>query len=283
MIRKVKACIEILRPINSLMVGFAVLVGITLSNNGRLSSPRIDLLGYLTGFFISASAMILNDIVDINIDKLNSPQRPLPSGRLSIKEAIICYILLSAVGTYLSYLVNYLTFIIALTSWFIATVYDIKGKKSGVPGNVMVAYSVTVPLIFGAASVNRFPSVIWIYYYMIFATVLAREIAKDIADIEGDREARVRSLPILKGPKFAAIASVILYLSAVALSPLPIIKKLVNLVAYGLPVAAVDIGLLYDSFYILNHLDKESILKHKKRVLFYMLLGLVGFYLGVAV
>ncbi len=283
MIRKAKACIEILRPINSLMVGFAVLVGIALSNGGKLSSPEVDLLGYLTGFFISASAMVLNDIVDINIDKLNSPQRPLPSGRLSVKEASLCYAVLSVIGIYLSYLINYLTFIIALTSWFIATIYDIKGKRSGVPGNIMVAYSVTVPLIFGAASVNKFPSIIWIYYYMIFATVLAREIAKDIADIKGDKEAGVRSLPIMKGPKFAAMISAILYLSAVALSPLPVIKRLVNLIAYSLPVAVVDIGLLYDSFYILNHLDKEDILKHKKRVLFYMLLGLVGFYLGVAI
>ncbi len=278
---KVKACLDIIRPLNSLMVGFAVLVGIVLANNGKLASSRVVAFGYLTGFFISASAMILNDVVDIEIDKLNSPQRPLPSGRLRVKEAILCYIILSIAGVFFAYKINILTFIIALTSWAIATLYDIRGKKSGVPGNIMVAYSVTVPIIFGAASVNRFSSIIWIYYYMIFATVLSREIAKDIADIEGDKKVGAKSLPIIKGPRFAALISVTLYLSAVAISPIPIVKKLVNYIGYGIPVMIVDIGLIYDSFYILGHLNKRDVLRHKKRVLFYMLLGLIGFYLGV--
>ena len=278
---KLRACAEIVRPINSLMIGFAVLVGIALANSGRIPGADILVPAYLTGFFISSASMVLNDIVDVEIDRVNAPQRPLPSGRLSVREAYACYAALSLAGLASSAMINLYTFLIALVSWVIATSYDLFGKRSGLLGNLMVAYSVAVPIIFGAACVRRFSQVIWVYYFMIFMTALAREIAKDIADVEGDRLAGVKSLAIVKGPRFAAGVAAALYLLAVSASPVPVLKGLVNSLAYGLPVLVVDVGLVYDSLVILRGQDRERILAHKRRVLMYMLIGLVGFYLGV--
>src|SRR5579885_2480953 len=92
--------LALIRAKNSIMVGFAVLVGIAVASHDptRLVS-RVALLGFLTGFTISSFSMISNDIYDIEVDKLNQPDRPLPSGRVSKKQAWAVAFAFLAVGS----------------------------------------------------------------------------------------------------------------------------------------------------------------------------------------
>ena len=69
------------------MIGFAVIVGEFVSK-----PPAIPLLysvfGYLTGFFICAYSMVVNDVYDVEVDRVNQPSRPLPSGKVTSRGAI---------------------------------------------------------------------------------------------------------------------------------------------------------------------------------------------------
>jgi len=56
------------------------------------------LLGFLTGFFISGSANISNDYFDQDVDRINLPARPLPSGRISVSELWILFFIFTAAG-----------------------------------------------------------------------------------------------------------------------------------------------------------------------------------------
>ncbi len=268
------------RVVNSLMVGFAVLVGAVIASGGIPGLTRsID--AFLVGFLISASAMVVNDIFDLEIDRVNAPWRPLPSGQISLKGAWACFTVYSVAGLALSALTGIATFMIALIAWAVGVVYSWKGKRLGFPGNAMVAFSVSVPLLYGAALTGSWDWRIAVYWFMIFSSALAREIVKGIADVEGDRFAGVRTIAVSFGERKAALVAALLYMAAVAVSPLPLILGLLeNPLVYAALVAIVDAGFVYDSYRIIKEPTRDEALRHKTRVLAYMLLGLIAFIAG---
>ena len=80
-----KASFSILRPVNCAMIGFAVIVGIFVSKPQTLHLESL-VLGFVTGFAICAYSMVINDYYDIEVDRVNQPSRPLPSGALPTAE-----------------------------------------------------------------------------------------------------------------------------------------------------------------------------------------------------
>ena len=78
--------IQILRPLNMILCLMAVLIAAFLI--GGLSSPHLPYT-ILTVLCFSGASNILNDILDIHIDRVNQPDRVLPSGRLKILDALI--------------------------------------------------------------------------------------------------------------------------------------------------------------------------------------------------
>ncbi|MEB2793579.1 MAG: UbiA family prenyltransferase [Caldisphaeraceae archaeon] len=275
-----KKYVSLVRPINDAMIGLSVIVGAFIAS-GRIIPNLLNLgFGFITGFFISGSAMILNDIIDLDIDAINNPLRPLPSKAISIKSAKILFVIFSVIGLTFSLLSGILTFAIAMASYIIAIIYNTKGKKTGIPGNLMVAYAMGVPIIYGSAIVGRLNFNIFIYWLMIFLSGIAREITKGITDIEGDRRAGIKTLAVTKGPRAAALASLLLYISAIALSPIPIITGKVYPILYLIPISIVDAMFLGASALTLILPKKESAYKSKNISLLAMLIGLLGFLIS---
>ena len=77
LLKKVKGIIFLIRPDISIAIGICVLVGEILAL-GNIPTIKEALLGFFAAFFISASAMIVNDFFDLEVDKVNAPYRPLP-------------------------------------------------------------------------------------------------------------------------------------------------------------------------------------------------------------
>ena len=270
-----------MRPVNSAMLGFAVIVGAAIVAGHP--PPAVEALAaYLTGFFIGASAMVLNDIADVEVDRVNAPDRPIPSGRLSVREAWACFWLLSLAGLACAAATGLATLLVALAAWATASAYDLGLKRRGLPGNIIVAFNVAVPLLYGAALVGRYAWVVAVYWLMVFLTALAREVAKGIADVEGDKKNGIRTVAVAHGVRRAANLSAILYLAAVALSPIPAMKRWVSVEAYAPLITLVDAMLLYATVRLMASPDKATALWHKRVVLAAMLIGLIGFYLGVS-
>ena len=101
-----KDAIEIIRPINCLMGALTVIIGLL---NTRLGIPLDKffiniILGIFTYILIAASGMVINDIYDIEIDKINRPERPIPRGSITLKQAKILYSIYLCSGLALSIL-----------------------------------------------------------------------------------------------------------------------------------------------------------------------------------
>ncbi|MDH5807166.1 MAG: UbiA family prenyltransferase [Candidatus Methanomethylicaceae archaeon] len=268
--------IILIRPINSIMMGLAVIVGeITTINN----IPKINdlIFGFLVGFFLTAKSMVLNDIVDIEIDKINAPNRPLPSGRISIESAKNYAIILIILGIFFSYIISINALLLAISAFSISIIYNFKGKKTGFIGNLMVAYCVAIPFLFGGIVVsNTINEKILIFFILALLTTTGREIIKGIADVEGDKIKGIKTLALKYGERKAAIIAIIFYLIAVAITPIPIIKNIVGF-WYILLIIIVDFGFIYSSIKIMKKQNKETALEVKKESLFWMLIALLAF------
>jgi geranylgeranylglycerol-phosphate geranylgeranyltransferase len=269
---------EMMRLPNSVMVGIAVIVGEIVSIRGYPSSSNI-IFGFLTGFFISISSMILNDYFDVSVDKINSPDRPIPSGRVSKRNALGLGVVVGLLGIFSSLFLTQLNIIIAILFWAIAILYDWKGKKIGILGNSMVSMSVAIPYIFGAAALSKtLDPVILTFFCMSFLANLGREITKDILDVEGDKTIDAKTLAITRGPRFASLISGLLLILAILLSPIPLFFDFGIIYIILILIANSMIG--YAAITQLRKSGETQSLKIKKVILLGMLMGLFSFLIG---
>jgi geranylgeranylglycerol-phosphate geranylgeranyltransferase len=261
------------------MVGFAVIVGMVVSGFSKLSCLSV-VLGFLTGFFISSYSMIMNDRYDIEVDRVNNPNRPLVKGSVSIKEAEVAAAALLTMGLATSILLGWLTFLIAALFASIAWLYNYRVKRYGLLGNMLVSASVAIPYIYGAVAIGAADEPL-IYFLALtsFLAGLGREVVKTICDINGDEVRDVKSVARVWGAESAAKLSALFFILAILTSLLPIMLGIVGLV-YGALVSApicIFVGLTVK---ILKDSSAESAYFVKRVALFGMLFGLIAFMVG---
>ena len=287
---KVGGFVRLMRPVNCAMMGFAVLVGAvlasivpnqpTINQLGSLNWLYI-LYGFLTGFTFCAAAMTINDYYDRKIDIINEPHRPIPSGLVKTKEALSFVVVLSAVGFVFAYLVSILCVAVAAASLVITATYLTVGKRSGLPGNLLVSACVAIPFIYGSiVAIGTLALNVLLFASMAFLANTGREVTKGIVDTKGDRVEGIKTLAVRFGEGKAAVVAVVFYLSAVALTPVTWMLGLVGF--WFIPVVLVtDIGLVVCSAILLLNHSREKARKIKNTVLLLFLVGLLAYIFGV--
>ncbi len=234
---KFKDALEILRPINCVMGTLTIIIGIMNTRVGvPLNVVLINvLLGVLTYFFLAGSGMIINDIYDVEIDKINRPERAIPSGRITIRQAKLLFIGTYSVGVgfaifhSLIFNLGLLNIILASFFGFIGWVYAKWGKKSGFPGNIIVGISFSIGLIYGAILNNQIiPDYIYFFFLTSFFLLMAREIIKGCEDIEGDKKEGVKTLAIKIGVRKAKLTSILCQILAIIFFITPIFTKVLS-------------------------------------------------------
>ena len=277
---RLSAYLTLIRPPNTIMIGLGVVIGEAIGL-GILPGIREAVFGFLTAALMMAGTMVANDVYDIEIDKINSPQRPLPSGTVKTRTAVALATALSAAAIAFSALLNLWTFLTALLALALMIYYNTKGKKTGLIGNAVVSFNVALPFFYGGLAVNSISPLLFIFSIVAFLANFGREVAKGIADVKGDSLRQVRTLAVVRGAKLAAFASAGLFVAAVLLSFLPPFLESISWL-YFPPVIIADIGFLYSAYRLVGNQTPENIRSVKGHVLMWMLLGLVGFLLGGA-
>ena len=269
------------RPVNSIMVGFAVIVGISVSApNQLLSVPT--LLGFLTGFLISSYSMVVNDWYDLEVDRINSPDRPLASGRIHPKTAAVFAGIMLTIGLISSILIGLDTFIIASVFAAIAWIYNYRGKKQMLLGNMMVAASVAISYIYGGATVGMIDDrLLWFLALTSFLAATGREIIKTIADVDGDAARQVKSIARVYGSRIAAYAGAFFFLGAVGSTVIPILVGEVGIV-FTVLILIPDILFIYAAVRIIMDYSKLKALQIKKLALIGMIIGMLIFIIGAS-
>ncbi|MGI0090204.1 MAG: geranylgeranylglycerol-phosphate geranylgeranyltransferase [Nitrososphaerales archaeon] len=285
---RIPTLVSMIRPANSVMVGFAVIVGIAVSShNYREIFTLTSVLGFLTGFFISSFSMVSNDIYDLEVDRINQPARPLPSGAVSPRQAGIFCVSLLVAGLAASIGLSLINFVIAGAFAFIGWFYNYRGKKMGLFGNSLVALSLAIPYIFGSVALANYS--VNLGYLLALTSFLAgfgREVLKGISDVEGDRIRKIRTVAISNGVRAARLLTAGLFLLAVLSSSLPVVFGLLGNALYiyiGL-IAIPDGIFLFLAIQVLSLGTEKQTLKLKGIALGGMMFGLIAYLVsGIAV
>ncbi len=202
-----KAYFEIIRPFNTIFVALTILFGAFFHSHNY--SIYAIIFAIFSAGFISAAGYVINDFYDIQIDKINRPDRVLPSNRMRPKVAFWYAIILLFLGIIFGFLTQKSGCIfLALLNSFLMFYYAKSLKKKFLFGNLVVAYAAGSAFIFGAISNSNLKNV-FVVSIVAFLYTLVREIVKDMEDVEGDIKENSSTLPIILGKKAAAQLTII--------------------------------------------------------------------------
>jgi 4-hydroxybenzoate polyprenyltransferase len=171
------------------------------------------LVGALMAATLNAASNGLNQIYDFDIDSVNKPGRPLPSGRMTCGEAWVFTILAFAAAWLLAWLVapggRHQCFWLVVAASVITTLYSVppfRTKRLGLWANLTVAVPRGMLLkVAGWSSVKTVAGFEPWYIGAIFGLfLLGATTTKDFADMEGDARGGCRTLPIQFGVRRAA-------------------------------------------------------------------------------
>lgn len=211
--------IELSRPFTLIAPALGVVSGAITAAG---ASPRDDwtttllaytTLGALMAAVLNAASNALNQIYDLEIDRVNKPLRPLPSGRLSIKDAWIFTIATYAVALVLAWFVApdgrhecFWIVVVATIATFAYSCPPLRTKQRGLWANITIAVPRGVLLkVAGWSCVKTMLGVEpWFIGGIFGLFLLGASTTKDFADMEGDARGGCRTLPILYGVRRAA-------------------------------------------------------------------------------
>ena len=191
------AHIRLFRPLNLLTGAFAVYVSSailrSLYQTSELTFAILTVVGY------NAAANSLNDFIDLKIDQVNRPNRPLTTGLVKRNTALIFSVLLFVGGSVTALFLSKLAAMIAILIVLPLIIsYNLKLKQFPLVGNIVIALILGLTFVFSGAVFGNIKPMI-IPCFLAFGLTLVRELVKDIEDIEGDRLAGLTTFPIIAG------------------------------------------------------------------------------------
>lgn len=207
--------IEILRPGNAIMAVIAILLMAIISGKFTLEA----FLAAVVVFVVTGAGNSINDYFDHKIDAINKPERPIPSGKISLKNALIYSISLFIVGIIMAFSINLLLGIIALLSSLLMIYYARDLKTKCLIGNISISFLTGLCFVFGGIAVNEITISIYLGFYAFLMT-MAREIVKDMEDLAGDKEEGATTLPIVYGKKTSSKIAAFFMIIASVTSPI---------------------------------------------------------------
>jgi geranylgeranylglycerol-phosphate geranylgeranyltransferase len=283
----VRTYLELMRYKNCLMAGFAAIIGTLIAFNilasdahgshppGNFPVPAAGLV-FLVVFLISGAGNAINDYFDIKIDSINRPERPIPSGRVKLKEALYFSYLLFALGTALAFSINPVCGLIALFNSLMLIFYAKTLKSTPLFGNLSIGYLTGSTFLFGASVFGlEGLKTLFVLFVLSALAITAREIVKDIEDMEGDKIEGADTLPLRIGARKASYLAVLIGFLAVLLSPLPYLMSVLGL-RYLYLVFLADLGFLAAIHQILVRNDPAKSSKMFKIAMFFALLAFIA-------
>ncbi|MFL6279785.1 MAG: UbiA prenyltransferase family protein [Vicinamibacterales bacterium] len=179
-------------------------------NAGLLLYPFI---GLVMAAVLNAASNALNQIYDLEIDRINKPKRPLPSGRLSLQEAwtftSVTYVIALILAWFVMPRGRHECFWIVLAATIITVLYSappFRTKRLGIWANLTIAIPRGVLLkVAGWSAVKTIAGTEPWFIGAIFGLfLLGASTTKDFADMAGDARGGCRTLPIMYGVRRAA-------------------------------------------------------------------------------
>ncbi|MEM8778058.1 MAG: chlorophyll synthase ChlG [Cyanobacteria bacterium P01_G01_bin.49] len=219
-----KLRLQLMKPITWIPLIWGVVCG--AASSGDYSWAVEDFLKaaacmLLSGPLMAGYTQTLNDFYDREIDAINEPYRPIPSGAISVPQVVTQILVLLGVALGLSYGLDVwanhdfpIMFCLTLGGAFLAYIYSappLKLKQNGWLGNYALGASyIALPWWAGHALFGELNWTIVVLTLFYSLAGLGIAVVNDFKSVEGDRQLSLKSLPVMFGVKTAAWICVIM-------------------------------------------------------------------------
>jgi geranylgeranylglycerol-phosphate geranylgeranyltransferase len=276
---QIKGLYKISRPFTTLTGALAVVLGGYVAGTGEWFNV---LLAVIATILVSASANAWNDYLDIEIDRINQPNRPLPSGQVSPQTAKWYSFGLAALSLLVAAFINLPSFLIVLSANLLLYIYSLKMKSTVLLGNVIVAFTSAMSAVFGGIAAGNAKPTFWLFS-IIFVGILGREVLKTLADYEGDLSESVQTISTVWGRKAARIVFYILVFATVVMMLMPYVLEVYQpIYAYLILLGVVPV-IIFIVFRVSRYRTGPQIEKLSQLMKYDFLLWFVAVLLGAAV
>lgn len=266
---------EVIRPVNCAITFVSVLVGAWIGK--AITFPAGLVLAGCAGFAACAFGNLVNDIRDIEIDRINDPRRPIPSGRVRPKGAAWLAAAFGLIGVLAAVPLGRNPMLLVFFTLILLFLYAVNFKKT-LAANPIVALIAGMSFLLGGWVAGNDLCLIPFGFALLIH--LPREIVKAVIDLEGDRLAGVNSLPVRFGTRPALILSAVLLGLLALLMPLPYIFRVLRLRYLLIVILGALPLLVFAVIKLLGKPDRPTLYRISTLFKVVMGIGLVGFILG---
>ncbi len=272
----ISAYITLSRPLNVTISILSILLAGIICND-EIKLPLV--LASLAGGMIAAAANAWNDFFDVEIDRINKPYRPLPSGKLSTRQALLFANTCGTMGLFLTLFVNQTCFLIAFFALLLLFGYSAKLKRTVLWGNITVGVMTALAFIFGAVAVGSWQCAL-VPAVFAFLMHLGREILKDMEDVPGDKQLEAKTLPVVYGLRSAKIAISMIFIVLIIATLLPYFLNIYGVYYLFIVIIGVDTILFYVLIKIWRQSDPVTLHRLSELLKYDMLIGILAIYCG---
>ncbi len=273
------AVLELLKPITWFPPMWAFACGVVSSGVPILANWYIALAGIvLAGPLVCAMSQAINDWYDRDVDAINEPQRPIPSGRIPGKWGLYIAGIWSVLSLLVAATLGFWVFVATVVGLVLAWAYSappLRLKRNGWLGNAACGFSYeSLAWITGAAAMlgGALPSSQILALALLYgAGAHGIMTLNDFKAIKGDREMGINSLPVLLGPDRAAMV-------ACAIMVVPQVIVIMLLLVWGRPIeACIVVALLVGQIWMMQRLLRDPV----KEAYWYSGFGVPLYVLGM--
>jgi len=272
------AYLRLIRPLNGLIAFISVVLGAFLASDGISPVVRVMIVA-VAAFLLLSAGNVLNDFCDVETDRINKPLRPIPSGQVKRRSALIFSFVLFIIGTGLGLFISWVAFVVALIVSILLVLYTIELRQLPMLGNIIIGLLTGLTFISGGIAVGTIGGA-FIPAVFAFLFTAGREIIKDIQDVRGDQTTGMLSLPIKWGRRKAVYVSLIFLALVILGSPVPYIMGIYSLYYLVCVVFGVDLVLIYCILSLLRSPSEQNAVKVANLMKFDIFAGLGAIYLG---
>lgn len=265
--------LRLFRPVNAAMAIIGTVISsIVAIGSGIIYHPITVVIASSVVFLVLSGGNIMNDVLDAEIDRTNHPERPIPSGLVTERIATYLYVSLYALALIISLsFLPLISFPVVFSAEILLILYEYRGKKMGLPGNMMISALIGAIFLYGGIVFYN-PERLFLMFLLAFLSNVSRELIKDVQDMEGDVDRK--TFPKMHGKKAALDLSSVFIIMTICISVLPYILGILS-IYYLIAVIICDI-----SFILTMIMQYRDYKKGQNMSKLSMMLGLLSFTVG---
>jgi len=193
------------RGLSCVAAGCAVYLGAYLvGGTAYLTSDNTHLAALAVAAVVAASNVV-NDIYDVDLDTVDKPWRPIPSGAIRVRWAWTLFWTLSATSSILGFEISRVSGWLVLLNLILGFVYSAALKGTFLVGSAVVAIQAGLSVAYGAIVHNGVPSTVWEASAIVSVYWITYLILITIRDAESDGEFNITTLATKLGPERASV------------------------------------------------------------------------------